>query len=132
MWLDREGVLDLLSCKKCGGSGYIPEYRHIRDGLCFECWGSGNGKLNDIRPELNKPLQTQIENQLHPSKQNELAEKIASLCKDYHQYDSELKVAEREKDLEDMTYYDIKMNEIITKLYALAKLGKDSGPARKR
>lgn len=29
------------SCRKCGGPGEIPEYRHYQNGICFRCWGSG-------------------------------------------------------------------------------------------
>lgn len=28
-------------CPKCGGTGYLPEYRHICGGVCFKCGGSG-------------------------------------------------------------------------------------------
>ena len=28
-------------CWKCGGSGYIPEYRHVERGICFSCNGKG-------------------------------------------------------------------------------------------
>lgn len=28
-------------CTKCDGSGYIPEYSHIHNGICFECFGAG-------------------------------------------------------------------------------------------
>ncbi len=28
-------------CKRCGGSGYFPQYSHIQDGICFECGGEG-------------------------------------------------------------------------------------------
>jgi len=114
------GGLDLLNCNRCGGRGHIPEYRHVRDGICFKCWGTGNGKLDIIQPKLNKALKTQIEKELNSYKQKELAEEIASLCKDYHHYDAELKVAEREEDLEGIGYYDVKMNEIITKLISVA------------
>lgn len=28
-------------CDRCGGSGYIPEYKHVENGICFKCWGEG-------------------------------------------------------------------------------------------
>lgn len=28
-------------CNRCGGSGYIPEYKHVENGICFKCWGEG-------------------------------------------------------------------------------------------
>ncbi|AQS44122.1 hypothetical protein C7M22_03670 [Bacillus velezensis] len=30
-----------IPCKKCGGKGVIPYYRHINGGECFDCSGSG-------------------------------------------------------------------------------------------
>lgn len=29
------------SCGRCGGTGFIPRYGHIRGGICFRCEGSG-------------------------------------------------------------------------------------------
>lgn len=31
---------DLISCRRCNGSGYIPEYSHVQGGVCFECHGN--------------------------------------------------------------------------------------------
>jgi|GEM_PF-3079553 len=28
-------------CGRCGGSGYLPQYRHVEGGVCFRCRGSG-------------------------------------------------------------------------------------------
>lgn len=37
-----------INCPRCDGTGHIPEYFNIRDGLCFKCGGSG--KVNAPRP----------------------------------------------------------------------------------
>lgn len=29
------------NCKRCDGSGYIPEYKYFQNGICFECYGHG-------------------------------------------------------------------------------------------
>jgi DNA repair protein RadC len=29
-------------CKRCEGTGYFHQYSHIKHGVCFDCWGSGN------------------------------------------------------------------------------------------
>lgn len=29
------------TCQKCGGSGYLPEYKHYKHGVCFNCGGEG-------------------------------------------------------------------------------------------
>ena len=28
-------------CTRCYGAGYIHQYKHIQNGICFECWGEG-------------------------------------------------------------------------------------------
>jgi 5-methylcytosine-specific restriction endonuclease McrA len=28
-------------CKRCGGSGYLPQYNHVQNGICFNCGGEG-------------------------------------------------------------------------------------------
>jgi RNase P subunit RPR2 len=30
-----------VTCNRCGGSGYLPQYSHIENGICFKCWGAG-------------------------------------------------------------------------------------------
>ncbi len=34
-------ISSLSKCDRCGGFGYIPEYKHIESGICFKCWGEG-------------------------------------------------------------------------------------------
>lgn len=29
------------TCERCGGSGYLPQYNHVENGICFKCWGEG-------------------------------------------------------------------------------------------
>lgn len=36
-----------VTCWKCGGSGYIPKYAHIDNGVCYAC--GGTGKLSDAQ-----------------------------------------------------------------------------------
>ena len=28
-------------CERCGGSGYLPQYSHVENGICFKCGGEG-------------------------------------------------------------------------------------------
>lgn len=28
-------------CERCGGSGYLPQYYHVQNGICFKCGGEG-------------------------------------------------------------------------------------------
>ena len=34
-------MCEKIKCPKCGGTGYIPQYNHVEDGICFDCSGSG-------------------------------------------------------------------------------------------
>ena len=38
-----DGILlnidDYYLCSKCGGEGYLPEYSHVQNGICFKCMG---------------------------------------------------------------------------------------------
>lgn len=45
-----------IDCPRCGGTGHIPEYAMISDGVCFKCGGSG--KVN--APKVRKPSAKQI------------------------------------------------------------------------
>lgn len=31
-----------MTCAKCNSTGYIAEYKHIQDGICFDCGGTGD------------------------------------------------------------------------------------------
>ena len=28
-------------CSRCGGACYFSQFKHVEDGVCFRCWGSG-------------------------------------------------------------------------------------------
>ena len=44
-------------CSRCGGSGYIPKWSHIANGVCFKCGGSNTtrtlttSQYETIRPQ---------------------------------------------------------------------------------
>jgi hypothetical protein len=38
--------MEMMKCGKCGGSGFLPEYRGISGGKCFACKGSGEYKAS--------------------------------------------------------------------------------------
>ena len=38
---EMEIIGNLKVCDKCGGSGYIPRYSHVANGICFKCGGEG-------------------------------------------------------------------------------------------
>lgn len=39
------------ACRRCGGTGYLPGYRHVAGGICFEC---GGGKYLKARGPVAK------------------------------------------------------------------------------
>ncbi len=43
----KEQQLDT-TCPKCGGSGFLPEFAHVAEGVCFMCIGSGHVINNTI------------------------------------------------------------------------------------
>lgn len=49
----RRSVGHLISnppiCTRCDGEGYITQFQHIEDGVCFRCWGSGHDFESAIR-----------------------------------------------------------------------------------
>jgi hypothetical protein len=36
---DELTKLDYEICNRCNGYGYLPEYRHVQNGVCFQCMG---------------------------------------------------------------------------------------------
>lgn len=44
---ERRLIGNLAICDRCGGSGYLPQYSHVEDGVCFKCGGEGV-VLNEI------------------------------------------------------------------------------------
>ena len=41
-YLDEQGneIGRLTPCGKCAGAGYLPEYKHVQEGICFSCQGA--------------------------------------------------------------------------------------------
>ena len=35
-------------CPRCGGEGYLPEYSHVQNGICFKCEGKSVFKIFEI------------------------------------------------------------------------------------
>jgi hypothetical protein len=34
--------MNQITCPKCQGKGILPNYKHVEDGICFLCYGSGS------------------------------------------------------------------------------------------
>lgn len=51
-------------CSKCGGTGQLPEYGHVDNGVCFKCAGSGKGKLRKKLKVLDNAQIKAIEDKL--------------------------------------------------------------------
>lgn len=39
-----------LNCTRCNGIGYLEEYNHVKNGVCFECGGSGGIFIQEKQP----------------------------------------------------------------------------------
>ncbi|UHG93330.1 hypothetical protein [Spirosoma oryzicola] len=40
---DKDGnklEMELTTCSRCGGTGYMPEFNHVQAGICFKCRGA--------------------------------------------------------------------------------------------
>lgn len=49
-------------CSKCGGEGYIPQFSHIQNGVCFQCEGTGQspGWEKDGGPQKSQQLEMEL------------------------------------------------------------------------
>lgn len=45
-------------CERCGGSGHFKEYKHVKNGVCFKCNGTGD----NIQEVLNHYSETESSN----------------------------------------------------------------------
>lgn len=34
-------IKELIKCDRCNGSGSLPQYHYVQNGICFKCWGAG-------------------------------------------------------------------------------------------
>lgn len=39
--IDKKDYKLATICDRCGGSGYLPQYQHVENGICFMCGGEG-------------------------------------------------------------------------------------------
>lgn len=39
--IEKRTYHNALTCDRCGGSGYLPQYSHVEHGICFKCSGEG-------------------------------------------------------------------------------------------
>jgi hypothetical protein len=37
-----------IPCQNCKGNGILPHYKHVENGICFECSGSGIQQVNEL------------------------------------------------------------------------------------
>jgi hypothetical protein len=43
VYLDKslKSEVELNLCLRCNGNGYLHNYKHVQNGICFKCWGYG-------------------------------------------------------------------------------------------
>lgn len=107
-------------CLRCNGEGYIEKYRHVQNGICFLCWGSGRRINNTSYPKLNLKLRELARNE-DDSYDEDLIKQIQNNVKEYLFYETLLQKAQAEKDEDAIYYYNVQMNKIITSLHSLNK-----------
>lgn len=39
--LIKDEMVDVCTCEKCGGNGFLPQFAYYADGVCFDCLGIG-------------------------------------------------------------------------------------------
>lgn len=39
--LRKDLVVKSRTCVRCNGTGYLPQFKHVENGICFKCRGSG-------------------------------------------------------------------------------------------
>lgn len=60
-----------LKCPRCNGTGYLPQFKHVEDGICFKCFGnvlSGtifSDRLKVIKASKDKYNITEIKDSLN-------------------------------------------------------------------
>lgn len=47
-----------VTCSKCGGAGYINNFKHVEDGICFECYGSGWIEIDEEKEQIKETKRT--------------------------------------------------------------------------
>lgn len=96
---------NLKDCSKCNGIGYINAYRHVQNGICFNCWGFG-GVLEESEKNL-----FDISNQSLDFKQktqsNSLIIDLQNRLSELNELSKETSAAMLEVPLNDTDNYDI-------------------------
>jgi hypothetical protein len=48
-----------ITCRKCLGNGIIPNYKHVEEGICFQCHGSGFEEVEDDVTDIVQEMRKQ-------------------------------------------------------------------------
>jgi len=91
-------------CRRCGGSGYIPEFSHVMNGICFRCWGSGiepGGVYND---PLNNDLLNDFDYEMGAESQE---------YRNGMDFELEQEIAAFEEEMEQLRWEDEKKSKIL-------------------
>ncbi|MDY8021207.1 hypothetical protein [Paenibacillus polymyxa] len=52
-------MTERVSCPRCGGNGRIEKYKHVQDGVCFECSGAGKVTQEEAQ-RIEKEIAKQV------------------------------------------------------------------------
>lgn len=53
--IERSRKIQMTPCKRCQGYGYLAQYRHVENGVCFRCHGSRYEELIDQQHPFEAP-----------------------------------------------------------------------------
>ena len=61
--LDGDNLVEvhLTACSRCGGAGWFPEFKHVKNGICFRCHGGKYDEYIDVVENYAKEHNINIE-----------------------------------------------------------------------
>jgi len=110
--------MEAVTCFKCEGSEYLPQYKHKDDGICYPCKGTGELKRATIE-KAGILFEYMVANERSTKK--DLIVKIIQLVNENDELERESQHAKRDFDFETAYYFDTQIAENMTKIHKLRK-----------
>jgi len=71
-------------CPRCHGKGYLPEYNHIQNGICFRCWNLSADNVTSI--EHYHELVDKRKKRVEAATMDEVDAKLSTMVKEQLSY----------------------------------------------
>lgn len=82
-------VAELVTCQRCGGSGYLDQFKHIQRGVCFRCDGTGKSEPIKKRPyRPTKPEDVALTKRARDTELGRIAQNLAKLDREHWHFQS--------------------------------------------